>query len=88
MRRTKTLLAVARALMLAPDQRHWGTDLSHQTGIPSGVLYPLLRRLLEYGWLQDEWEDPRLVLGRPPRRYYTVTEAGRSELLSLVGPIR
>lgn len=78
---THTLVAVAAALMSAPDAKHWGYELSRQTGVRSGVLYPILGRLLDYGWLADGWEDPATIDGkRPPRRYYTLTEAGMEEL--------
>jgi PadR family transcriptional regulator, regulatory protein PadR len=81
MRRTRALLAVAIALMEDPDGRHWGYELSKRSGIRSGVMYPLLTRLLDEGWLTDGWEDPRLIdQKRPPRRYYQLTEDGRREI--------
>lgn len=61
--------------------RHWGYDLSKRAGVRSGVLYPLLTRLLDAGWLTDGWEDPsQLTERRPPRRYYELTDSGRREL--------
>jgi PadR family transcriptional regulator PadR len=81
---THTLVAVAVALMSAPDDRHWGYEMSRETGVRSGVLYPILGRLLERGWIEDGWEDAEEVKGkRPPRRYYRVTEAGLEELGAL-----
>lgn len=76
MRRTRTLLAVLAALLERPDDEHWGYDLQRATGIRSGALYPILRRLHEADWLEDGWEDPSVVDGRPPRRYYRLTPNG------------
>jgi PadR family transcriptional regulator PadR len=78
---THTLVAVAAALMAAPDDKHWGYDLSRQTGVRSGALYPILGRLLDRGWIEDGWEDATAIQGkRPPRRYYTLTPEGVQEL--------
>lgn len=87
MRRTKPLVKVASALMADPDVRVYGYPLSKETGIRSGVLYPLLSRLLAEGWLIDGWEDVAITTisaGRPRRRYYTLTPAGRTELAKFV----
>lgn len=84
------MLAVAAALMSAPGGRHWGYELSRQSGIRSGVMYPVLKRMLDEGWLADGWED-QAEPGRekrPPRRYYKVTDLGRSELGALVARAR
>jgi PadR family transcriptional regulator, regulatory protein PadR len=80
-RRTRSLAQVAVALMERPDERHWGYDLSKRAGVRSGVLYPMLTRMLNDGWLTDGWEDPTTITDkRPPRRYYELTEKGRREL--------
>ena len=57
-----------------------GADICKQTGLPSGTVYPILSRLEEAGWLQSRWEtgDPS-ELGRPRRRFYTVTAEGARE---------
>lgn len=78
---THALVSVALALLSAPDEKHWGYELSRQTGVRSGVLYPILGRLFDRGWIEDGWEDATEVRGkRPPRRYYTVTQSGLEEL--------
>ena len=46
--------------------------------LPTGSLYPALRRLERAGYLQSEW---RLVGGRR-RRTYELTDAGRRALAS------
>lgn len=83
MKRTRSVGEVALALMSAPDDRHWGYELTKQSGLRSGVLYPILHRMLDEGWLEDGWEDPPASLGkrtRPPRRYYELTDLGREQL--------
>jgi PadR family transcriptional regulator, regulatory protein PadR len=72
--------------MSGPSRRHWGYDLLKLSGLRSGVLYPILRRMLEEGWLKDGWEDPAEITGRPPRRYYELTEAGVVALGALAAP--
>lgn len=81
MRKTRALSLVAGALLQAPNTRHYGYELSRHTGVRPGVMYPILNRLLEAGWLADNWEDDTETSGgRPPRRYYTVTDEGREQL--------
>jgi PadR family transcriptional regulator PadR len=86
MRRTYALVQVAAALMADASARHWGYDLSKRSGVRSGVMYPILRRMLDEGWLTDGWE-PQAQVGRakrPPRRYYELTLAGKAALGGLV----
>lgn len=69
----------------ASQDRLWGYQLCVASGVRSGILYPMLRRMLEAGWLVDGWEDPRELDGtRPPRRYYRLTTLGASELREIV----
>ena len=42
------------------------------------TIYPLLRRLLREGLLSSAWRES--AEGLPPRKYYTITEQGRSYL--------
>jgi PadR family transcriptional regulator PadR len=86
MRITDATVDVALALMESPGGRHWGYDLTKRSGRRSGVLYPIVHRMLEQGWLEDGWEDQ--AEGRPPRRYYTVTDVGKLELGALVARAR
>lgn len=85
MRRTHSLIAVALALLDDPSSRHWGYSLSKASGVRSGVMYPILTRMLEEGWLSDGWEDQAETGGkRPPRRYYQVTDKGCAALGGLI----
>lgn len=89
MRKTYAFVEVAMALLEEPDGRHWGYDLTKRTGVRSGVLYPILQRMLEQGWLHDGWEDRAQITGkRPPRRYYELTHEGRAELVGIVKEVQ
>jgi PadR family transcriptional regulator PadR len=89
MRKTHALVQVAIALMEDPTGRHWGYNLSKCSGVRSGVLYPILTRMLQEGWLTDGWEDPATIdKKRPPRRYYQLTNLGRSELGGIIQAAR
>jgi PadR family transcriptional regulator, regulatory protein PadR len=55
------------------------------TGLPSGTVYPALRKLERSGFVRSRWESERAARKqqRPARRYYEVTGAG-VEVLSEV----
>jgi PadR family transcriptional regulator PadR len=57
---------------------HYGFDIMDATGLPSGTVYPILRRLDREGLLTSSWEKQADAQReqRPPRRYYEVTAAG------------
>jgi PadR family transcriptional regulator PadR len=58
---------------------HYGFDIMDATGLPSGTVYPILRRLDREGLLESTWEAQRDAQAeqRPPRRYYALTSAGQ-----------
>ena len=83
------LVQVAMAVLADPTSRHWGYELSKQTGVRSGVLYPMLTRMLDEGWVEDGWEDPTTIHDkRPPRRYYQLTDKGHLALGALLQEAR
>ena len=65
------LVALARGI------RH-GFDVLDATGLESGTVYPILRRLEDAGLVRSQWEPVRDArdAGRPPRRYYELTGMG------------
>jgi DNA-binding PadR family transcriptional regulator len=71
---TRTLLS---ALFAQAQAWRYGYDLSKETGLKSGTLYPLLIRLADQGLLETEWREP-LQPGRPARHAYRLTGAGRA----------
>jgi PadR family transcriptional regulator, regulatory protein PadR len=66
---------------LATGLRH-GFDIIDATGLPSGTVYPILRRLEREALVSAHWEDAAIAHEeqRPPRRYYELTPAGRAVL--------
>ncbi|WP_326945792.1 PadR family transcriptional regulator [Amycolatopsis sp. NBC_01307] len=82
MKMTHALVQLAAVLMSAPRDKHWGYGLSKKSGVRSGAMYPRLKQMLDEGWLTDGWEIG--VEGRPPRRYYEVTDDGLRELGALL----
>jgi PadR family transcriptional regulator PadR len=79
-RRSKNQVRVARVLLETPEDRHWGYETGKAAGLLPGAITAILHRWFAAGWLTDGWEDLPAVRGRPPRRYFTVTERGRLEL--------
>lgn len=48
--------------------------------VVEGTLYPLLSRLKSSGYLEYTWEESK---SGPPRKYYTLTSAGKTALNNL-----
>ena len=48
--------------------------------VVEGTLYPILTRMKNAGYLTYRWEESPQG---PPRKYYTLTDAGREYLASL-----
>ena len=48
--------------------------------VSEGTIYPLLTRMAAAGWVEAEWEDSSQG---HPRRYYILTESGRSHVLEM-----
>lgn len=60
----------------------YGFNLMEVTGLPSGTVYPALRRLERDELIRSQWERQAIADAeqRPPRKYYKLTAAGRSTL--------
>ena len=60
----------------------FGFDIMQVTGLPSGTIYPALRRLESLDLVTSDWEKDANARkeGRPRRRYYTLTQMGRRQL--------
>jgi DNA-binding PadR family transcriptional regulator len=56
------------------------------TGLPSGTVYPILRRLDREGLVASRWEKQADAqrAQRPPRRYYRLTAPGEAVLAQVV----
>ena len=77
--------AVLAVLLSATEGWHYGYDLSKETGLKSGTLYPILMRLEAQGWLEARWEEAPQA-GKPPRHLYRLTGLGMKEAPALLRP--
>ena len=70
--------ATALVLQALLEGRHHGFDIMDATGLPSGTVYPILRRLDAEGLVRSKWEKDGVARReqRPPRRYYELTAGG------------
>jgi len=59
--------------------RLYGFDVMEATGLPSGTIYPALRRLEQLELIRSKWEKTKKATAeqRPPRKYYTLTTLGK-----------
>ena len=64
----------------------YGFDIMDITGLPSGTVYPALRRLEDTGLVDSKWEKEGIAQrdGRPPRKYYELTSDGENALADAV----
>lgn len=60
----------------------YGYSLMEVMGLPSGTVYPALRRLEREGLIRSHWERQAVADAeeRPPRKYYKITPAGKGAL--------
>lgn len=81
---TETKLTHTAAIILqAIEAGHmYGFNVMEFTGLPSGTVYPALRRLEQGGLIRSQWESQKTAdTGRrPPRKYYRITRSGEATL--------
>jgi DNA-binding PadR family transcriptional regulator len=70
-------LIVLRAFAAQPGIWRYGYDITRETALRPGTLYPLLMRLAEQGILEAEWQASPHP-GRPARHAYRLTSLGAS----------
>ncbi|MGB6742163.1 MAG: helix-turn-helix transcriptional regulator [Terracidiphilus sp.] len=60
----------------------YGFSLMEMTGLPSGTVYPAMRRLERDDLIRSHWERQSIADAeqRPARKYYKLTAAGKSTL--------
>jgi DNA-binding PadR family transcriptional regulator len=80
----------ALVLQALANGHHHGFDIMDATGLPSGTVYPILRRLDREGLLRSAWEKAVAAQReqRPPRRYYDITPGGEEMLAGAVDRFR
>lgn len=79
----KSTLSLAAAIILrAVSEGHrYGFEIMEATGLPSGTIYPALRRLEEAKLIHSDREaaDAAEAEG-PPRKYFRITAEGKKAL--------
>jgi PadR family transcriptional regulator PadR len=76
-------LRVLERFIEHPTAWRYGYELSRESGLKSGTLYPILMRLAKFSLLESKWvttED-----GIPPRHTYRLTPKGVELARSLPG---
>jgi PadR family transcriptional regulator, regulatory protein PadR len=64
----------------------YGFDIMEITGLPSGTVYPTLRRLEQQELIKSSWENQHRAFAdkRPVRKYYKLTREGKETLTKAV----
>ena len=79
-----TLSYAALFVLQAVARGHrFGFDIMDAVELPSGTVYPALRRLEAANFVTSSWEDDDKArrANRPRRRNYQLTAAGRAQLV-------
>ena len=65
----------------------YGFSIMEMTGLPSGTVYPAMRRLERDALIRSQWERQSIADAeqRPPRKYYQLTAAGRCDAAGIAG---
>ena len=60
----------------------YGYTVMEVTGLPSGTVYPALRRMERDKLIRSQWERKSIADAelRPPRKYYRLTRSGEITL--------
>jgi DNA-binding PadR family transcriptional regulator len=60
----------------------YGYNVMEATGLPSGTVYPALRRMERDQLIRSHWERQSVADAeqRPPRKYYKLSRAGEKTL--------
>jgi len=79
-------LATATILNAVSAGYSFGFDIVDITGMPTGTVYPALRRLEGLRYISSKWEPQRVARAeaRPRRKYYEITRDGREALADAV----
>ncbi len=75
-------------LALLAKEEKYGFQILHELrdksggffDLKEGTLYPALRRLEERAFVESRWQDPARGEGGIPRKYYRLTDRGRTAL--------
>lgn len=75
-------MSAAAVLQAIANGYIYGFDIMDATGLPSGTVYPALRRMEAAGLIGSRWEDAAVAQRdlRPPRKYYAISRSGQLTL--------
>ena len=81
-RTPRLTLPTAMVLLAVSRNYRYGFDISDATGLPSGTVYPALRRMEDAGFVLSRWENAAVAQKeqRPPRKYYELSKSGQRAL--------
>jgi PadR family transcriptional regulator, regulatory protein PadR len=77
------LTHTATMILQAIDAGHvYGLSIMEATGLPSGTVYPALRRLDRDALICSSWEQQKIAAAeqRPLRKYFKLTRYGKARL--------
>lgn len=73
---TPTVAVLEKLLAAQPHTPMWGLEICRTADLGAGTVYPILARLAGLGWVEVR-EENEPHPGRPARRLYEFTAAGR-----------
>lgn len=78
----KMSYTAALVLQTISSGYNYGFDIMEVTGLPSGTVYPALRRLEQQEFIKSSWETEHTAFAdqRPARKYYRLTRDGKEAL--------
>jgi len=82
-RATAATLDVLEALM-GPDDELYAYKIALRASQKTGVVYPILDRLEEAGWVESQWECEDRGERAPRRRFYRLSPDGLSKAHALL----
>lgn len=83
MARDSRLTHITALILQAIDSGFvYGFSIMEMTGLPSGTVYPAMRRMEEDQLIRSRWERQAIAdrEQRPPRKYYQLTIRGKAAL--------
>lgn len=83
MARDSRLTHITALILKAIDSGFvYGFSIMEMTGLPSGTIYPAMRRMEEDQLIRSRWERQAIAdrEQRPPRKYYQLTSIGKAAL--------
>lgn len=78
------ILSVLTILLEKPSEWSYGYDLSRETDLKSGTLYPILIRLAQRQWVESRWHlaDEN---GKPRHMYRLTADGRRAAAVAVAG---